>query len=190
MTTTTSPASGHQPTVWVARDHTTQALIAEPATTRADIDSWLDYHRDDDRIDAYACPAWTHLADIPTTIRTVADRDGQTWQRHPEHDDRWAAIDDDGSSSLGYHGPDLAHTDEWGPFSPVAAPEPVNGDAQVLRDYAALCRISGQLAATNALPNADAYEHMATVAEGTATHLDQHGLTMAELLASGQADGQ
>lgn len=138
---------------------------------------------------------YDHIADVPTTVRAVTDRDAHRWERHPQRDDQWTALSALDGSPLGYHGPDLTEIDEWAPFTPATdrqpEAEPVNHDAQVLRDFAALTRINGrQIAAAQSLPDADVYERMAQTAEYTATHLEQHGLTMAKLLASGQAGNQ
>lgn len=66
---------------------------------------------------------------------------------------------------------------------------PVNHDAQVLRDYAALCRLTTNTVHVD-MPGSDLFEAMAQSVEHVAAQLDQHGCTMAELLASGTEDGQ
>lgn len=58
-------------------------------------------------------------------------------------------------------------------------------DAQVLRDYARLCRATGK-AVEGTAEESPVYEAMARSAEDVAARLVEHGLTMAELVDGGE----
>jgi hypothetical protein len=72
-------------------------------------------------------PVWDSLADIPTDVTRVTDRDGTTWTRHPQYDDQWASLHPVDGEPMGYWGETLDSpldgTDEFGPFS--LAPRPM-----------------------------------------------------------------